>query len=56
MNERIHESSLDNEVANFWDIDPDSILFFDKTKKECKQCLDEILVEYSELIKRMKYV
>jgi hypothetical protein len=55
MNER-PDATSDSEQYNFWDIDPDSILFFDKTKRECKQCLDEILIEYSELIKRMKYV
>lgn len=43
-------------LDEFWNTDGDSILFFGKTKDECKQCLYEILNEYADLIKRMKYV
>ena len=43
-------------LDEFWYTDGDSILFFDKTKEECKQCLLEILTEYADLIERMKYV
>ena len=56
MNEPINDFPSNEEKDNFWNTDVDSILFFNKTKKECKQCLDKILIEYSELIKRMKYV
>lgn len=58
MNEQPDSNSQANQQddQNFWDENPDSILVFNVTKRECKAVLDEILVEYADLIKRMKYV
>lgn len=41
-------------LDEFWETDLDDVLFFDKTKEECKQCLLEILNEYADLIEKMK--